>query len=277
MKNQDNHVITRGFAYLFLGVVCLLQLLPFWLAICTASKPATDLSSTLVPRTKDIEWSNFTLAITEGGVLRAMVNSAIITVCATVLTCVIGAMAAYPLARRLSKFNKAVSTVILSLMMIPPLSVLVPVYSMMVKIGGVNTYWGIILLSTAGNLPLAIFLYTSFIKAIPESIDEAGMIDGANRATIFFRLIRPLLKPVTATVIIMTSVGVWNEYAMSNYLLTDQAYQPIAPRIASFFAQQSSNMGVGAAAALISALPIVVVYLFFQRYFIAGMVAGSQK
>ena len=107
MKNQDNHVITRGFAYLFLGVVCLLQLLPFWLAICTASKPATDLSSTLVPRTKDIEWSNFTLAITEGGVLRAMVNSAIITVCATVLTCVIGAMAAYPLARRLSKFNKA--------------------------------------------------------------------------------------------------------------------------------------------------------------------------
>ena len=140
MKNQDNHVITRGFAYLFLGVVCLLQLLPFWLAICTASKPATDLSSTLVPRTKDIEWSNFTLAITEGGVLRAMVNSAIITVCATVLTCVIGAMAAYPLARRLSKFNKAVSTVILSLMMIPPLSVLVPVYSMMVKIGGVNTY-----------------------------------------------------------------------------------------------------------------------------------------
>lgn len=132
-------------------------------------------------------------AITEGGVLRAMVNSAIITVCATVLTCVIGAMAAYPLARRLSKFNKVVSTVILSLMMIPPLSVLVPVYSMMVKIGGVNTYWGIILLSTAGNLPLAIFLYTSFIKAIPVSIDEAGMIDGANRATIFFRLIMPLL------------------------------------------------------------------------------------
>ena len=191
MKNHDNHVFTRGFAYLFLGIVCLLQLLPFWLAICTASKPATDLSSTLVPRTKDIEWSNFTLAITEGGVLRAMVNSAIITVCATVLTCVIGAMAAYPLARRLSKFNKVVSTVILSLMMIPPLSVLVPVYSMMVKIGGVNTYWGIILLSTAGNLPLAIFLYTSFIKAIPVSIDEAGMIDGANRATIFFRLIMP--------------------------------------------------------------------------------------
>ena len=230
MKNQDNHVITRGFAYLFLGVVCLLQLLPFWLAICTASKPATDLSSTLVPRTKDIEWSNFTLAITEGGVLRAMVNSAIITVCATVLTCVIGAMAAYPLARRLSKFNKAVSTVILSLMMIPPLSVLVPVYSMMVKIGGVNTYWGIILLSTAGNLPLAIFLYTSFIKAIPESIDEAGMIDGANRATIFFRLIMPLLKPVTATVIIMTSVGV-NPYLMGIVMIVNLGIGMITPPV----------------------------------------------
>ena len=94
---------------------------------------------------------------------------------------------------------------------------------------------------------------------------------------IFFTLILPLLKPVTATVVIMTSVGVWNEYALSNYLITDASMQPIAPRVASFFASNSSNLGVGAAAALMAALPIVVLYLFLQRYFIEGMVAGSVK
>lgn len=267
----------HGLVYLFLGIMVIAQLLPFWLAICAASKPASDLSSTLIPRLHDIQWSNFTVAIEEGGILKAVGNSAIVTVCSTVLVCVLGASAAYPLARRQTKANKIVSGGILSLMMIPPLSILVPLYSLLVNISGVNTRWGVILVTVAGNLPLAIFLYTAFIKAIPSSIDEAGMIDGANRFTIFFKLILPLLKPVTATVVIMTSVGVWNEYALSNYLLSDPDKQLIAPRVASFFAMQSSNLGVGAAAALIAAMPIVVVYLFLQKYFIAGMVAGVEK
>lgn len=269
--------VKHGLVYLFLGIMVIAQLLPFWLAICAASKPASDLSSTLIPRLHDIQWSNFTVAIEEGGILKAVGNSAIVTVCSTVLVCVLGASAAYPLARRQTKANKIVSGGILSLMMIPPLSILVPLYSLLVNISGVNTRWGVILVTVAGNLPLAIFLYTAFIKAIPSSIDEAGMIDGANRSTIFFKLILPLLKPVTATVVIMTSVGVWNEYALSNYLLSDPDKQLIAPRVASFFAMQSSNLGVGAAAALIAAMPIVVVYLFLQKYFIAGMVAGVEK
>ena len=267
----------RWLAYLFLGLMFIVQLLPFWLSLCASSKPADDLSSTLIMRFKDFQWSNFADAISEGGILRSVLNSAIVTLCSTVLVCLLGAAAAYPLARRQTKGNKLVSGGVLSLMMIPPLSTLVPLYTMMVDLRGLNTYWGIVLVTVAGNLPLSIFLYTAFIKAIPQSIDEAGTIDGANRFTIFFRLILPLLKPVTATVVIMTSVGVWNEYAMSNYLITDPNKQLIAPRVASFFAMQSSNLGVGAAAALIAAVPIVVVYLFLQRYFIAGMVAGVEK
>lgn len=263
--------------YLFLAIVCLVQLLPFWLAVCQSTKPSTDLSSTIVPRLHDVQWSNFSDAINEGGILRAIVNSVIVTFGATVLTCVIGAMAAYPLARRRTRGNRFVSAAILALMMIPPLSILVPLYTFLVRIGGVNSYWGTILVLATGNLPLAIFLYTAFIRSIPVAIDEAGMVDGASPMRIFFRLILPLLKPVTATVIIMTGVGVWNEYALSSYLLTDQSMQTIAPRVASFFAAQSSNLGTGAAAALIAALPVVVAYLFLQRYFIEGMVAGSEK
>ena len=245
-------------------------------AICASSKPSDDLSSSLFLRF-DFEWSNFATAITDGGILKAIVNSVIITLCSTVITCLVGAAAAYPLARRQTRGNKLVSAGILAIMMIPPLSILVPLYSFLVQIGGVNSYWGIVLVLSTTNLPLAIFLYTTFIRAIPASIDEAGMVNGASKPKIFFTLILPLLKPVTATVVIMTSVGVWNEYALSNYLITDASMQPIAPRVASFFASDSSNLGVGAAAALMAALPIVVLYLFLQRYFIEGMVAGSVK
>lgn len=154
---------------------------------------------------------------------------------------------------------------------------MVPLYTMLVNLGGANTYWGIILVLSAINMPLAVFLYTAFIKSIPVSIDEAGMIDGANRFKIFIQLILPMLKPVTATVVIMTGTTVWNDYALSVYILTDTDKQTIAPRVASFFASNSSNLGTAAAASLIAALPMIIAYLFLQKYFIAGMVAGAEK
>lgn len=267
----------RWAIYLFLGIVAVCQLLPFYLAINVSMKPQDDTSSTLMPRLHDIAWSNWIAAVTDGNIFQSVFNSIVVTVITTLLVCVLGAMAAYPLARRKTKFNGVISALILAMMMVPPLSILVPLYSLLVDMGGVNTYWGISLVLAATNLPLSVFLYTNFIKAIPNSIDEAGMIDGANRFTIFMKLILPTLKPVTATVVIMTGTTVWNEYALSGYILTDTSAQTIAPRVASFFAANSSNLGTAAAASLIAAAPMVIAYLFLQKYFIAGMVAGAEK
>ena len=253
----------RWAIYLFLAIVVVCQLLPFYLAINASMKPQTDMSSTLMPRLHDIAWDNWTAAITDGRILHSVVNSVIVTVCTTLIVCVVGAAAAYPLARRATRFNKVISALIL--------------YTMLVNLGGANTYWGIVLVLAAINMPLSVFLYTAFIRSIPVSVDEAGMIDGANRFTIFVRLILPMLKPVTATVIIMTGTTVWNDYALSVYLLTDADKQTIAPRVASFFAANSSNLGTAAAAALIAAAPMVIAYLFLQKYFIAGMIAGAEK
>ncbi|AKV56180.1 maltose ABC transporter permease [Bifidobacterium actinocoloniiforme DSM 22766] len=263
--------------YLFLAIVCIVQLLPFYFAITASLKPADDMSSVVTMRMHDLAWSNWSEAINEGGILRAVLNSVIVTVGTTFLVCVLGAAAAYPLARRQTRCNKWISSFILSMMMIPPLSILVPLYSFLVKIGGVNNYWGIILVLTATNLPLAVFLYSAFIRAIPPAIDEAGSLDGANKLQVFVRLILPMLKPVTATVVIMTGSTVWNDYALSSYILTDPNAQTIAPRVASFFSANANNLGIAAAASLMAAAPIVVAYMFLQRYFIAGMIAGSVK
>ncbi|MDF7665989.1 carbohydrate ABC transporter permease [Bifidobacterium sp. ESL0745] len=276
-KERKQYQRGRWAIYLFLGIVVICQLLPFYLAITTSLKPASDMTSALIPRTHDLDWNNWTLAIQQGGILKAVLNTVIVTGFATLLVCVLGAMAAYPLARRPTKMNNFVSAFILSMMMVPPLSILVPLYTFLVNIGGANTYWGITLVLTATHLPLSVFLYTAFIRAIPPAIDEAGTIDGANRFQVFSKLIMPMLKPVTSTVIIMTGSQVWNEYALSNYILTDPSKQTIATRVASFFSENTNNLGIAAAAALIAAVPMVIAYVFLQKYFIAGMVAGSVK
>lgn len=121
----------RWAIYLFLAIVVVCQLLPFYLAINASMKPQTDMSSTLMPRLHDIAWDNWTAAITDGQILHSVVNSVIVTVCTTLIVCVVGAAAAYPLARRATRFNKVISALILATMMVPPLSILVPLYTML--------------------------------------------------------------------------------------------------------------------------------------------------
>lgn len=266
-----------GLVVLGLAVLAILQLIPFWLALSASTKPVTDTSSPLLPRLTDIEWSNFTDAVSGGGILVAIANTALVTVVATSVVCFAGAMTAYPLARRMSRLNKFVSMAILSLIMIPPLSILVPLYTLLTQIGAVNTYWGAILVMITMNLPLAVFLYTAFLRGVPGSLDEAAQLDGASTLQVFFRIIFPLLRPVTATVVILTSVAIWNDYALSNFILTRPENRMIAPAVGSFFAAQTNNLGAGAAGALIAAVPILLVYLVLQRHFINGMAAGAEK
>ena len=217
------------------------------------------------------------MAVVDGGILRSVLNTAIVTAVSTALVCGLGALAAYPLARRRTVLNKAVSTGMTALIMIPPLSILVPLYSLLADIHALNTYWGIILVQVTTQMPLAIFLYTAFIRSIPLSLEEAAAIDGARTFQVFVRVVLPLLKPVTATVIILTSVNVWNEYALSGYILTDPSVKTIAPTIASFFSQNTSNLGAAAAASLIAVVPVLIAFLLLQNYFIKGMLAGAEK
>jgi raffinose/stachyose/melibiose transport system permease protein len=257
-------------------LAALIQLVPFYVAVTTAFKPVTDLSSQLVPP-HELFLGNFLTALNQGNILRAVGNSILITVISTVLVCLLGAMAAYPLARRLTAVNKTVSLVIVGLIMVPPLSILVPLYTMMNQLHAINSYWGVIAVMVTGHLPLAIFLYSAFMRSLPLSIEEAATVDGANMLQILFRIIFPVLKPVTATVIILSGVSIWNEFSLSGYLLAKPSVQTIAPAIGSFFSQQSSNLGAAAAASLIAVIPVLVAYLFLQKYFIKGMVAGAEK
>lgn len=257
-------------------LICAVYFSPFYILLGISFKPATDLSSRWkFPTEPTLE--NFKVAIEQGGILSALLHSFIIMVVTVLLIVMIGSLAAYPLARNKSRLNKVVKSFILGIMMVPPLSILVPLYSVLVDMGGINHYWSVILTLLTFELPMAIFLYTNFIASIPSALDEAAAIDGCGPIRTFFLIILPQLKSVTASVVILTGIHCWNDYQFSLYILQSSKMNTVTLAISSFFSQTTSNLNAASAAALLAILPVVICFLFLQKYFIKGMVDSAIK
>lgn len=284
MRNRENTELHKigsyGQNYWWKHVIqillILLYLVPFYVIVVLSLKPMTDHSSRLsLPATAYLE--NYVRAF-QNGMWKPILNTTIITAAIVVIEVVLGCLAAYPLARNNTKFNNFVSNTFLGVMMIPSLSVLVGVYSVLSAIKGINTYWGIVLASVGFGLPLSVYMYTNFIRSIPKTLDEAAVIDGASAFQTFFKVILPQLKPVTVTVIILSGVRAWNEYMYSLYILQKKDMYTVTLWVSKYFSpSDATDFGGAAAVAVIGMLPIVLAYLFLQRYFIQGAVDSGIK
>ncbi|MGG6310912.1 carbohydrate ABC transporter permease [Paenibacillus macerans] len=257
-------------------LICALQIVPFYMMINISLKDITDYKSTLgLP--KQVNFENFANAWSNANLSVAFKNNIIIALCTLVLVILVASMASYPLSRNKSKLNKTIYTVFIACLVIPSLTLIVPLYGILIDIRALNTLWGAILIQTAFSLPMAIFLYTGFISSIPRELDEAGLIDGAGRTGIFFKLIFPLLKPITASVVILQGVGIWNEYGMSLYILQNKDVQTLTVALSRFVGQYQSQMNWVAAGCLMAAAPMIVLFLVFQKQFIKGIASGAVK
>lgn len=263
--------------YILSAVICFVYLCPIYVLVTMSFKDVTDTSSRLsLPRFLNLE--NYVKVFFQSDVVQALKNTCIITFVTVLFEVVLSCMAAYPLARNRTRLNKAVQTVIMGVMMIPSLSILVGVYSTLVSLHAISTYWGIIIVSAAFGLPMPIFMYTNFIASIPVELDEASALDGCTPLQTFFRVILPQLKPVTASIVILNGVGMWNEYGYSRYILQKPRMYTLTLMISQYFSSTAvSNLNGAAAAACVAIAPIVVVYLFLQKYFVQSQIGSSVK
>lgn len=258
-------------------VIGLFHLIPFYILITTALKPTGDFSSKWAFPT-EISWSNFSEAWEKANLGTALMNTTIITFFAAVLLIVLGSMAAYPLARRKTKLNKFVFALFIAIMVIPPLTALVPLYQLVVDIGMMNTRTIAVLNNVASFLPLTIFLYSGFISStIPKELEEAARIDGASTVGIFFRVVLPLLKPITATILILSCVYIWNDFQFAIFFLQADNVQTMTVALSGFFGENTNNLNIVGAAAILALLPMATLFLFLQRFFIQGLAGGSVK
>lgn len=221
--------------------------------------------------------ANFASAWSKSGIALALANSAIITAGAAAILILFSSMAGYAISRFPTLFNRSLFAILLGCMMIPGIVNTVPLYSLLISIGGINSRWAMMLVLSCNALPFAVFLYAGFVKTVPKEIEEAAVIDGCSPARAFFSVTLPLLAPVTATIAIIDGVGFWNNYGQAVFLLQRRELRTIPLAISLFFQQYGARWNLVAAAALIGVAPVVALFLAFQKTFVKGLSAGALK
>lgn len=222
-------------------------------------------------------WANLTEVIKARNymLLLAYFNSTVITVGAVALLVVFGAMVGYVLQRRPSGWNRLIYAGVLMGLMVPP--AVVPTIWVLQGLGLFKTIHGMILIQVAYGLAFSVLLYRSFIASIPRDLDEAAIIDGAKPGQVFFKVILPLLKPVTVTLIVVQSIAIFNDFTNPLYYLPGKDNVTVQLTLFNFQTQFQSQFNLLFMNILLVTIPPLLVFIFFNRQIVAGMTAGSVK
>lgn len=257
------------------AVLSLTVLIPLYFTIVTALKTPATAGTFALPQ--EWNWANFADAWVKVDYPRAALNSAIVTVLAVVLTLVSNTFVAYAIARNMDKpFFKALYYFFIAAMFVPFPVVMLPIAKQM---GGMHldNQAGLILLYVVLGLGTNLFIATGFIRSIPLSLEEAARIDGASTWKIFWTIIFPLMGPINATIAILTALWAWNDFMLPLILLTDQSNQTIPLAQYVFSSQFATNYPMAFASYLMAMAPILIVYIFAQRWVVSGVMRGAVK
>ena len=206
-----------------------------------------------------------------------VLNSIIVTLATILLSIALATTAGYSFAKLRWRGSTPTFFFVLGWMAIPPLLLMVPIYVEMVDLKLINTYWSVVLLYSALNLPFNAYLMTAFFRAIPDELLEAARVDGASVHTIFLRLMAPLSIPAIVTIVIFNVLYVWNEFVFALLLLQPDGVKTLTPGLLQLQGRFFFNYPALMAGLLLSSLPMVAVYLIFQRYLVRAIAAGALK
>lgn len=264
--------------YLLLIVLCLIWIVPMFTLVATALKSRQDFFNGLsLFRLPDkIAWSNFTNAITKGNLINYMKNDMIITCLKVPLGIFIGALASFALTRLKLKHSTGLFIFFLIGMMLPMQAALVPINVVYSKLNLLNTYFGLFYIYIGFGISYAILIMRGFMNGIPRDIDEAAYMDGSTKWQLFWYIILPISKPALATLMITDFLSTWNEYLLASVIINDNKMKTVPVGLMTFVGEHGTDYGYLCAGVLISVIPVLAVYLVFQRYFVEGM-SGAVK
>ena len=254
----------------------LLYLIPIWMIMVNSLKVTAEanLLSIGLPSDLVFHFENYAKVIKEAGVVRAFFNGVIEASLSVLLIVFAASAASFVISRRKSRTTNFLFYIFILGLIIPV--ALTPTYLVLDRLNLLNTYAGIILVFTTYGLPMSIFLYTGFIKTIPRELDEAATIDGCGPVGLFFKIIFPLLKPVTMTVFILSFVGAWNDVMIPLFFANgDKWALPLT--VYNYYGAYMKSWNYIFADIIITITPLLILYIFAQKYIVSGMTAGAVK
>lgn len=276
MSGKSKKITKKAILYLVLAVLAIIWIIPIFTLIATSLKHKKDFMSglSLFQLPAQIAWDNFSNAITQGRLFTYMKNDLIVSFLKVPLGIFVGSLAAFSLTRLNIKHKTGIFIFFLIGMMLPMQTALVPINMIYSKLNLLNTYFGLFYVYIGFGLSYCILVMRGFMLGIPKDIDEAAYIDGCTKWQLFFKIILPIAKPAVATLFITDFLSTWNEYLLASVIINDNALKTVPVGIMTFVGEHGTDYGLLCAGVLISVLPVMIVYLAFQRHFVEGM-AGA--
>lgn len=268
--------LRRFFLYTFLTIVALGMVFPLAWMIVVSLHDNPERYATLLALVQ-APWTvvNYLDAMNTDAFGLYFLNSLFVATAVTAGNVIFCLMTGYAFARRQFRGKALLFGTVLGVLIIPPHVVMIPLYRMMVTFGWINTYWALIVPWLIS--PFGIFLVRQYVMGLPRDVEDAARIDGAGEWYILFRIVMPLCKPILTVLAIYVFLGNWNSFLFPFLFTNDEAHRTLPVGLAFYLGKQSIDWGHLMAGASISALPILILFIFFQRQIIQGLTAGALK
>lgn len=285
MSSKKKFSIGSAVIYVILGFWALSTIYPiFWVIINSFKAKGEIMSNSFAIPTGDLfTLANYRTAFERLNIFSAYRNSMIISTSVAAIVILLAGMASFGLVRYDFKLRKPMNSLVVAGMMFPVFSTIIPVYRMLSSIHMVNTeslalsLISVILPQVAGNLSFAIVVLTGYVRSLPIELEEAAYMEGCNPFQIFFKVVVPLAKPSFATVAIFSFLWSYNDLFTQMFLLRLPQHRAITRLLNELTSNEGTNFGLMAAAVALVVIPILIVYIFLQKYIIKGMTAGAVK
>ncbi len=277
-KHKRKKLLQRIASYAVLTVFCLIVLLPIWQVVNISLRPGDQLLSSkleFIPEHATVD--NYVKLFTERDFLRWLWNSMLVAFAVTVTGVGLASTAAYGFSRFNFIGKKTGLFALLTTQMFPPTMLLLPMYIMLIKLGLINTYLGVIIVYSATALPFCIWTMKGYYDTIPTSLEEAALVDGCTPFASFYRIVLPLAAPALVITALFSFMTAWSEYLVAAQILQDSALWTLPVGLKSFDASMSKEWGLYGAAALVVMIPVVVLFLALSRWLVSGLTLGSVK
>ncbi|GAB3618233.1 carbohydrate ABC transporter permease [Okibacterium endophyticum] len=227
--------------------------------------------------TEGFSLDSYISILTDPEKVRFFINSYIVALSVTALTLVVAILAAYAFSRFDFRFKRPLNVVIVSVQAVPPITLLIPYFGVVVSLGLYNTYPGLILTYMVFTLPYAIIMMTGYFNTLPRELDEAVRVDGAGSMTALWRILVPIATPGIVSVGVYTFMIAWNEYLFALTLTRTNDMRTVPIGIQLLMGQHSYEWNEIMAMSILGSIPVLILFLIFQRYFIGGLTSGSVK
>ncbi len=278
-KTESSKVISNVILMCF----CLIYLFPIYLILTNSFKSRAEMYENMVALPAKISAKYYESAISKMNLSISLRNSLVITVVSIAILVILCSMTAWMFVRSENKLSKVLFGLLVATMLIPFQTIMMPLMQEMNWIGNhvgikmVDTIPGLLFMYVGFGAGMGVFLYHGFVTSVPKSLEEAAIIDGCNTWQTFWRIVFPILKPTTMTVIILDVIWIWNDYLLPSLTLKAKSNRTIPISTAKFFGQYTISWNEAMAALVITIVPVAIFYLACQKYIIKGVAAGAVK